>query len=1061
MTKNESKLLSIQGIAKASAFCLLLSAFSVNAAMAAPAPAGTVDEVMAVQQGKKVTGVVVDGTGEPVIGANVVVKGTTNGTITDFDGNYTIEGVPADGVLVISYIGYLSQEIPVGNQSAINVTLKEDTQTLDEVVVVGYGTMRKSDVTGSISTAKGEEMLKAQNFSALDNLRGKAAGVNIFSNSSQPGAYGSRVVIRGQATINASSDPLYVVDGVVMENFYLMNPNDIESMEVLKDASATAIYGARGANGVIMVTTKRGNKEGGTKVSYSGSVSLAHRARKMDTMNAQEWCDAFMQGIENENRWGSDKDGNPFNWSTNRADWFTDRRFFDSNGNPLYDTDWQDEATRTAISHNHQLNVQQGGEKSSMGAFLNYTDNQGIMLNTYSKRLNAKIAYDANPTTWLSTAINLAVNHTWGNSTPEDGGGQDARRTMIEMVPWMPVQYNGKYTSTNTPEGMPMDFEAMSNPVHILKTYKNMNYNTKVFGNAALTFHIIEGLDLKTQFGVDANFKTLHKYMPSDLVNLAYDQHGRAERYHANTLYWQEETYLTYNKTIGEHRINAMAGLSWQERKYDYSRMYTENFTTDFFEDFNMDAGTKPDAPKTYWERWAMNSYFLRLAYSYDNKYMATVTGRYDGSSKFGQNNKYAFFPSVGLGWMISNEDFLKDNSLISKLKLHTSYGLTGNSEIGTYKSLATVSQSNTIIGDALHVVSYLDNMPNPDLKWEKTGQWDLGFELGLFNNRLNFDISYYYKYTSDLLLDRPVPESTGYSSIMDNIGAVSNRGVDILVTAYPIQTHDFQWTSTINLGFNKNRVEKLDESASVDPVTGKRQITTDGFVGYDMLIREGEELSSFYGYKRVGIYDGIPSNWDAETMNIPSTIGEKVTYKKREIIGNGLPDWMGSFINTFNYKGFDLTVDFQFTWGVDVMQEYYHSTVARFLTNGIDRLYKEAWHPTLNPSGKEQAIRLNNFGQGANNQADDDWVCNGSYLRCNMIQLGYTFNPTLIKKIGLSSLRLYANVNNAFLITSKDYNGYDPDNSSRLGDNKWGANRQFFTYPRPRTFTFGLNVAF
>ena len=330
-----------------------------------------------------------------------------------------------------------------------------------------------------------------------------------------------------------------------------------------------------------------------------------------------------------------------------------------------------------------------------------------------------------------------------------------------------------------------------------------------------------------------------------------------------------------------------------------------------------------------------------------------------------------------------------------------------------------------------------------------------------VFNNRLNFDISYYYKYTSDLLLDRPVPESTGYSSIMDNIGAVSNRGLDILVTAYPIQTHDFQWTSTLNLGFNKNRVEKLDESASVDPVTGKRQITTDGFVGYDMLIREGEELSSFYGYKRAGIYDGIPSNWDPETMNIPSTIGEKVTYKKREIIGNGLPDWMGSFINTFNYKGFDLTLDFQFTWGVDVMQEYYHSTVARFLTNGIDRLYKEAWHPTLNPSGKEQAIRLNNFGQGANNQADDDWVCNGSYLRCNMIQLGYTFNPTLIKKIGLSSLRLYANVNNAFLITSKDYNGYDPDNSSRLGDNKWGANRQFFTYPRPRTFTFGLNVAF
>ena len=279
MTKNESKLLSLQGIAKASAFCLLLSAFSVNAAMAAPA--GTVDEVMAVQQGKKVTGVVVDGTGEPVIGANVVVKGTTNGTITDFDGNYTIEGVSANDVLVISYIGYLSQEVPVGNQSMIKVTLKEDTQTLDEVVVVGYGTMKKSDVTGSISTAKGDDLVKNQSFSALDNLRGKVSGVNIFSNSSQPGAYSNRVVIRGIATINSSSNPLYVVDGVVMENFDLVNPNDIESMEVLKDASAAAIYGARGANGVIMVTTKRGKKDGeGVAISYQGSVSVSSIARK-------------------------------------------------------------------------------------------------------------------------------------------------------------------------------------------------------------------------------------------------------------------------------------------------------------------------------------------------------------------------------------------------------------------------------------------------------------------------------------------------------------------------------------------------------------------------------------------------------------------------------------------------------------------------------------------------------------------------------------------------------------------------------------------------------------
>ena len=635
MTKNESKLLSLQGIAKASAFCLLLSAFSVNAAMAAPAPAGTVDEVMAVQQGKKVTGVVIDGTGEPVIGANVVVKGTTNGTITDFDGNYTIEGVSANDVLVISYIGYLSQEVPVGNQSMIKVTLKEDTQTLDEVVVVGYGTMKKSDVTGSISTAKGDDLVKNQSFSALDNLRGKVSGVNIFSNSSQPGAYSNRVVIRGIATINSSSNPLYVVDGVVMENFDLVNPNDIESMEVLKDASAAAIYGARGANGVIMVTTKRGKKDGeGVAISYQGSVSVSSIARKMDLLNAQEWTDTFMKGLENENKWLGT------NWSLNRTDWFTDRNYFDANGNPIYDTDWQDEATRTAVSHNHQLNIQQAGKNSSMGAFLNYTDQQGIMLNTYNKRLNAKMAYDADPTKWLSTSVNVLVNHTWGRYTPEDGGGQEARRTMIEMLPWLPVYEPGtnKYTTSTSPSLSGFNLEGMSNPVFILNDQRRMKYNTQIFGNAALTFHLAEGLDLKTQFGLDSHNITYRGYSSVGLNNISMPN-GWAEYENWNTLYWQEETYLTYNKVLGDHRINAMAGLSWQERTYRRNKSKTEGFSDDFYEDYNMIVGTTPKSPESDWTRWAMNSYFLRFAYTYKDRYSATVTGRIDGSSKFGDNN--------------------------------------------------------------------------------------------------------------------------------------------------------------------------------------------------------------------------------------------------------------------------------------------------------------------------------------------------------------------------------------------------------------------------------------
>ena len=1027
-------------------------------------------EVTSVQQQKKVIITVVDGQNEPVVGASVMMMSSKTGVITDINGRCDIDAASGDEIRVSS-IGYVAQTIKLGKGGSQRIVLLEDKQLLDEVVVVGYGTMRKSDLTGSSSTTKGSEILKMQGFNALEGLKGKAAGVNIFNNTGQPGGE-MRVIIRGISTINASSSPLYIVDGVAMTDFQFLNPNDIESIEVLKDASSAAIYGARGANGVIMVTTKRGNAGKGAHIKYDGSFSVSSMARKMDVMNASEWMSAFKQGLENANQFQG------MNFDTDLSKIFTDTRYFDSNGNPLYDTDWQDECSRVAVSHNHELSIQRSGENgSSVGAFLNFTDQQGILLNTYYKRVNAKLAYDDNPTKWLSTGLNLLVNHSWGNHTSDNPYGQGALRTMIEQLPWLPVQLNGEYVQNNminttgilkdkdNPNSGYQTFspEGVANPVELLERVQVIQYKTQIFGNAALTFHLAKGLDLRTQLGIDYHnnrSKGYTPFQPHQLIDQGASQ-GAASAGNSNSLYWQEETYLTYVNDFGKHHLNAMAGASWQARKYDYFGASDNTFTDDYYGYYNLGSGTlKPSVGSDY-DKWAMNSYFLRLAYNYNNTYMATVTGRYDGSSKFGQNNKYAFFPSVGLGWLASNESFLKDIETISKLKLHTSFGMTGNSEIGTYRSLATVSQSTTILGGKMVTVSYLDNMPNANLKWEKTSQWDLGFELGLFKNRLNFDISYYYKYTSDLLLNRPVPESTGYSSIMDNIGAVSNHGFDILVTAYPIQTKDFQWTSTLNLGFNKNKVEKLDEGASVDPVSGKRQILTDGFVGYDMLIREGEALSTFYGYKRAGIYDGHPENWDASTMNIPSIVGEKVTYKQREILGNGLPDWTGSFINTFNYKNFDLTLDLQFSMGADIMQEYYHSTLARFLTNGLDRLYEEAWHPVNNPNGVEQALRLNNFGMGANNQADSDWVCDGSYLRFNLLQLGYTFSGSACRTLGISALRLYANLNNFWLICSDDYKGYDPDNSTRLGSNNWGANRQFFSYPRSKTFSFGVNVTF
>ena len=1045
MTKNESKLFSVQGVAKASMFCLLLSAFSVSGALAAPVTTGDAS-AMVVQQGKKVTGVVVDATGEPVIGANVVVKGTTNGTITDFDGNYTIEGVSASDVLVFSYIGYLSQEITIGNQAAINVTLSEDSQALEEVVVVGYGVMRKSDVTGSIGVAKGDDLTKNQNFSALDNLRGKVSGVNIFSNSSQPGAYSNRVVIRGMATINASSNPLYVVDGVVMENFDLVNPNDIESMEVLKDAYAAAIYGARGANGVIMVTTKRGKKDGeGVQISYQGSVSASHIARKMDTMTAQEWCDAFMIGLENENKYQGK------NWSLNRTDWFNDPDYF-TNGNPIYDTNWQDEATRTAVSHNHQINIQQAGKNSSMGAFLNYTDQQGIVNNTYNKRINAKMTYDANPTPWLSTAVNVLVNHTWGRYTPEDGGGQEARRTMIEMLPWLPVKdKNGNYTtSTSSSINDVLGFEGMSNPVMILDLQRRMRYNTQIFGNAALTFHLAEGLDLKTQLGIDHHNQTYRGYSSIGLNNISMPN-GWAEYQNWNTLYWQEETYLTYNKVFGDHRLNAMAGLSWTERTQNWNKARTEGFSDDFFEDYNMSAGTTPSSPESSWNRWRMNSYFLRFAYTYKDRYSATVTGRVDGSSKFGDNNKYAFFPSAGLAWNISQEDFLKDNNTISNLKLHTSYGLTGNSEIDMYRSLARVSSGTLLINDVRNPYSYVSSMANPDLKWEKTGQFDVGMEIGLWQNKLTFDIAYYNKKTTDLLLDCPLPHSTGFSTVYKNIGSVRNSGMDLMINARPVTTNDFSWSSTVNLNYNKNKILHLGEN--------DEDIEMNWWVGgSESILRVGENMSAFYGYRRLGVYTQEDYNNGLCDLN---QVGRAKRTEKKEIIGKGMPDWTGSWINNFSYKNFDLTMDFQFVWGVETMQQFYHSTYDRFgITNGLSNILYDAYNGS-NPETMQQAIYLCNSGHaGQDTTIDDSWIANGSYLRLNMLQLGYTFDSAVAKKIGLAGLRVYASGNNLFLITSKDYNGYDPEGTSQ-GDNKFGQNMTFFSYPRARTYTFGVNVTF
>jgi TonB-linked SusC/RagA family outer membrane protein len=990
-------------------------------------------------QDLNISGTVRDSKSDPVAGASVVVKGTTVGVSTDVSGGYTISA-PADATLVFSFLGLATKEEAIAGRGRIDVTLSESDQSLDEVVVVGYGTMRKSDVTGSISSAKAEDILKVQSFNALEGLKGKASGVNIFSNSGQPGAY-TRVLIRGVSTVNASTEPLYVVDGVVMEDFRLLNPNDIEHIEVLKDASSAAIYGARGANGVILVTTKRGLSGEGVSVSYQGSVSVGTVSRYMETLTASQWQEAFMQGLENANTYKGTI------YTLDKKYYFTDSRYFNADGSAKYDTDWQREATRAAVSHNHQLSIQQGGKNSSVGAFLNYTDQQGLLLNSYMKRVNAKMTYDASPTKWLTTGINLLVNHAWGNNADHGDGGQNALRTMIEMPAWYPIRNpDGTWADNNTaifPEvektsGKMQQFGAEdgANPVHFLEEVQRKQYRTQVFGNAALTFHILPGLDLKTQLGVDNHQNTNREYGPHDVHDFG-KPNGNAYQNNSNTLYWQEETYLTYQNVFGAHRINAMAGLSWQEREYEYFNATAKNFADDYYGYNNMSAGTDRPSVSSDHDRWAMNSYFLRTGYSYNDKYMATVTARYDGSSKFGENNKYAFFPSAGLAWMLSNEDFLKDSPLISQLKLHTSYGLTGNSEIGTYASLPTLGQGTTVLGNATVPTNYVSKLANPDLRWEKTSQFDLGVNLGFFKDRLVFDVSYYYKYTTDLLYDRPLPYSTGFSDVTANIGEVSNRGLDLLIDATPVRTQDFSWNTTLNLNYNKNTVEKL----------GANDETIWNNWG---TLKVGESLSSFGGYEWLGIDDDPKSD----------NFGRSKKAAEKTILGKGLPDWTGSFINNLRYKNFDLTVDFQFTWGVELFQDFLHSTQSRFLTSGLATILTDAWTPE-NTNTNVQMIYDRQYGDGYSDQDfNSSWLADGSYLRLNLIQLGYTLDKVTATKIGLQGLRVYFNVNNAFVLCSDDFKGYDPETSSK-GDSKWGQNVLFFAYPKARTFTLGTNITF
>ncbi|MDR1161836.1 MAG: SusC/RagA family TonB-linked outer membrane protein, partial [Tannerellaceae bacterium] len=585
-------------------------------------------------------------------------------------------------------------------------------------------------------------------------------------------------------------------------------------------------------------------------------------------------------------------------------------------------------------------------------------------------------------------------------------------------------------------------------PLDELWNRKKNRYRTKLFGNLAVVFHIIDGLDLRTQIGIDANLRQNKDYTPNNLNNIS--SRGEASFYNGQFIYWQEETYLSYNKLFEDkHRINATLGASWSKNEESNNGTGTvRDYDSNFFGYDRIQAGRTPESPNSDYNSWTMNSYFARGSYTYRDKYLATATLRVDGSSRFGANSKYGFFPSAGLGWVVSNEDFLKDNSLLNNLKLRASYGRTGNTEINVYQTLATMSTGTNLINGGRTAYNEMARMANPDLEWEKTDQFDVGFNISLFNYRLNLEMDYYIKNTKDLLLAKPIPFTTGFSSVMDNIGQVENKGIDFMLTTVNAETKDFRWESTLNFNYNKNTIRKLGEN-------NEDIIMNPDIQGGNTILRVGESLGSFYGYIRYGTWGTDEVEEAAAAGAVP---GEAKRSTDKHILGNGMPDFTGSFINKLFYKDFDFMLDLQFVTGVNAWQQFLHPMEDRTgIANGLRTILYEGWTET-NQNTMVQQIRQQNYA-GQNSMADSHWVCDGSYLRGSLIQLGYSLKNDLVKKWNINGLRLYFSINNAFLIKSKEYKAYDPE-STTYGD-RFGQNIISYQYPSSRTFTLGVNFSF
>jgi len=1015
---------------------------------------------------KAITGKVMDENSNSLPGVSIVIKGTQRGTVTDGSGQFRLE-VPEKATLIFSFVGYLPQEVIIGNQTTLNLSLQPDSKVLEEIVVIGYGTLKKSDLTGSVGSVKAEQLMERPAPSLAQQLSGRIAGVQVNTNSGRPGGR-TTIRVRGFSSINSSNNPLYVVDGVMMPQgtqtqftsaIDYINPNDIVSVEVLKDASSTAIYGARGANGVILVTTKKG-KAGEGSVTYNVDFSVnTIGPNRPQVLNAKEYM-----AVEDLS-WANMAKFDPAGWAAGRWAYLnpatrrTDPRIFNSDGSPKFDTDWFKESSQNKLTQNHQLGFSGGNERTQYNLSLGYRDDQGLIKTSYMKRYSARFTIDDQIKKWLKIGGTLSYNNQSENIVDQNDA---VARQIVEDFPFLPVKYEDGTFANNR------DFpfaEGTFSSVHRLMGRKYIVNNQTTLGSLYSNINIIKGLEMRTVLGVNVQTQEVNQ---SQTRTLNIGGNGNASVNNNRETFWSLENYLTYNKQIGEkHAINALLGLSWQETNTFGIGASVNNFATDYFGFNNLGAGATNPGVSSGASRFSFNSYFGRVNYTLSNKYLATLTGRIDGSSKFGNDNKYAIFPSGALAWRVSEEDFLKGNSIISNLKIRTSYGLTGNSEIPPYASLSLLSSNYaTIYNDARVAGTGINRLANPDLRWEKTAQTDAGIELGLFGGRITLEADYYYRLTTDMLLDAPVPQTSGYANIRRNVGSMYNKGVELALNTTNIDRGGFKWSTNFNISFNRNKVLSLATPSDIFNVGGPN------FTNPTNIIRIGEPVGSFWGLTRVGTWSEAEREEAAKFTSyrngltmLPGDIkyldvnGDRaITDADRSIIGNGSPRSWGAMTNTFRYNNFDLTFEMQFAYGNQVMLMNLHPSEDRTALANSYTSVLNSWTPQ-NQNTMLQQIRDTRAGYVTN--VDSHWIKDGSFLRGRNLLLGYTFPSQVTNRLKMSRLRVYATAQNFFLAVKDKIVG-DPEVTPT---NQGGGNSAFsqgmiwHNYPKPTTYMVGLQI--